>query len=195
VKHRLVDSTGEEMSEIGISKTTFMLGIVIAILASSIISTAVSMQWAQGPQGPQGEQGSQGLQGEIGPQGEQGLQGPQGPSGPQGEEGDKGDTGDTGSQGPQGEQGIQGPTGVFTIENMSGWLPAPAYDSGWIVNLSNPVVLNHGLNTTDLIIHFMWNQSQQIWWQYWTLNEILIYRATSSFYYEFRVMIWKIAEP
>jgi len=86
VKHRLVDSTGEKMSEVGISKTTFILGIVIAILASSIISTAVSMQWAQGPQGLKGEQG---------------LQGEQGPSGPQGEKGDKGDTGDTGSQGPR----------------------------------------------------------------------------------------------
>jgi len=170
------------MSEIVVSRRTFLIGLAIAILASTVLSTVVSTQWAliKGPKGDKGNtgaQGPQGIQGDQGPQGEQGIQG------------------ETGSQGPQGEQGIQGPPGVFTIKNMSGWLPAPAYDSGWIVNLSNPVVLNHGLNTTDLIIHFMWNETQQIWWQYWTLNEILIYRATSSFYYEFRVMIWKIAEP
>jgi len=203
------------MSEIVVSRRTFLIGLAIAILASSVISTVVSTQWAviQGPKGDKGDAGPQGEQGSIGPQGAQGLQGAQGPQGIQGEKGDKGDTGpqglqgsagpqgekgdkgDTGPQGPQGQQGIQGPPGVFTIENMSGWLPAPAYDSGWTVNHSNPVVLNHGLNTTDLIIHFMWNQSQQIWWGYWTLNEILIYRATPSFDYEFRVMIWKISEP
>ena len=47
--------------------------------------------------------------------------GPEGPVGPEGPIGPQGD------QGPQGQQGIQGPPGVFTIENMSGWLPAPAY--------------------------------------------------------------------
>jgi hypothetical protein len=197
------------MSEVVVLRRTFLIGLVIAILASSVISIVVSTQWAviQGPKGDKGDAGPQGEQGSIGPQGAQGPQGiqgqkgdkgdtgPQGLQGSAGSQGEKGDKGDTGPQGPQGEQGIQGPPGVFTIENMSGWLPAPAYDSGWIVNHSNPVVLSHGLNTTDLIIHFMWNQSQQIWWGYWTLNEILIYRTTISFDYEFRVMIWKIAEP
>ena len=200
VKHKLIDSAGEKMSEIVVSRRTFLIGIAIAILASSVISTVISTQWAviQGPKGDKGDAGPQGEQGSIGSQGIQGEKGDKGDTGPQGLQGSagpQGDKGDTGPQGSQGQQGIQGPPGVFTIENMSGWLPAPAYDSGWIVNHSNPVVLNHGLNTTDLIIHFMWNQSQQIWWGYWTLNEILVYRATPSFDYEFRVMIWKIAEP
>jgi len=69
-----------------ISKTTFIVGLIIAILASSIISTVVSMQWAliQGPKGDKGD---------TGPQGEQGLQGETGSQGPQGPKGDKGDVG------------------------------------------------------------------------------------------------------
>jgi len=106
VKHRLIDSAGEKMSEIVVSRRTFLIGLAIAILASSVISTVVSTQWAaiQGLKGDKGDQGPQGIQGEQGLQGEQGMQGPQG---------------ETGLQGPQGEQGIQGPSGVFTIENMS----------------------------------------------------------------------------
>ena len=64
-------------------------GLVIAILAASLISTVVSTQLiAIGPQGPKGDTGETGSQGLIGPQGE------------------KGDTGDIG---PQGIQGAQGP--------------------------------------------------------------------------------------
>jgi hypothetical protein len=71
------------MSE-GISRTTFIVGLIIAILASSVISTVVSMQWAlvQGPKGDKGDQGDAGPQGEQGPQGPQGPQGEQGPPGP-----------------------------------------------------------------------------------------------------------------
>ncbi|MDH5374502.1 MAG: PA14 domain-containing protein [Candidatus Bathyarchaeota archaeon] len=56
------------MSE-GISRTTFVVGLIIAILVSSLISIFVTMQWARGPKGDKGDKGDQGLQG---PQGEQG---------------------------------------------------------------------------------------------------------------------------
>jgi len=146
------------MSE-GISKTVFAVGLVVAILASSLISTVVSMQWAV-------------------------IQGP------------KGDTGDTGPQGPQGEQG---PPCTFTIENMSGWLPAPAYDSGW-TNMNGtppPHLITHGLNSSNVLIYVYANanETQEIWWKYYSENEVLIYRQTSSLLYPFRVMIWKFAEP
>ena len=68
----------------GISKSLFVIGLVIAIVASSTISILVSMQWARGTQGAQGLQGIQGLQG---------LQGSQGLQGIQGTKGDKGDPG------------------------------------------------------------------------------------------------------
>jgi len=46
----------------GISQTAFIVGLIIAILASSLISTVMSMQWAliQGPKGDQGDTGPQG---------------------------------------------------------------------------------------------------------------------------------------
>ena len=71
------------MSQPGISKTTFIATLVIAILASSFISTIVAMQWAvvQGPKGDKGDTGPQG------PQGLQGVQGPKGDTGPQGPSG------------------------------------------------------------------------------------------------------------
>jgi len=59
----------EEIS-LGISNKTFIAGLIIAILASSMLSTAVATQWAviQGPKGDKGDTGPQGLQGETGPQ-------------------------------------------------------------------------------------------------------------------------------
>ena len=122
------------MSEVGISKTMFAVGLVIAVLVSSVLSTVVSMQWVmiQGPKGDKGDAGSQGEQGLTGLQGIQGIQGVQGEQGLNGSQGPQGIQGETGLQGLQGDQGIQGPPVVFSIENMSGWLPAPAYDSGWV---------------------------------------------------------------
>jgi hypothetical protein len=77
---------------IGISQTTFLLGIVAAVLVSSIIAPVVGNQLGlvQGPPGEPGEQGPQGLQGERGPSGPQGPQGEQGPQGLQGLQGDPG---------------------------------------------------------------------------------------------------------
>ncbi len=104
----------------GISMTMFIAGVIVAILASSAISTVISTQLAVGPEGPKGDTGDEGPQGDIGPQGQQGLQGPagpkgdtgeQGPQGPQGLQGEQGPEGPTGATGPQGPQGIQGPVG------------------------------------------------------------------------------------
>ncbi len=53
----------------GISTTTFVIGIVIAILVSGLISAVISMQVPVGPQGPQGIQGIKGDKGDTGPMG------------------------------------------------------------------------------------------------------------------------------
>lgn len=72
----------EGKNPVGISRTTFIIGLIIAVLASSLISTAVSLKWAliQGPKGEKGDQGQQGLQGLLGEQGPQGPQGEEGPT-------------------------------------------------------------------------------------------------------------------
>jgi hypothetical protein len=110
--------------KISVSTTTLILGLVIAVIASGIVSSVATQQLTpsvitgpQGPQGepgppgPQGEQGPIGPEGPQGPQGEQGLVGPEGPAGPQGEQGLQGPQGIQGEPGPQGEQGVQGPPG------------------------------------------------------------------------------------
>lgn len=187
---------------VAISKAEFLSGLIIAILASSAISTAVSVQWARGPKGDKGSQGDTGLQGPQGIQGSQGIQGIQGLQGLQG------------IQGLQGLQGIQGPPGVFTIENMSGWLPAPAYDSGWVSifpsypHTIGPYVFEHGLNTTNVMIYLGRNCSEsgivysmsaqpgKIWWSYLSDNGISVYIDRYDQQYDsIRVMIWKISGP
>jgi hypothetical protein len=163
---------------------------------------------AVGPEGPKGDTGDPGPQGSTGPQGPQGEQGPQGIQGPQGPKGDKGDkgeqgpagadgaTGPQGEQGPIGPEGPQGPPGVVTIENFTGWLPAPAYDSGWTnASLELNVVLWHGLNSTSLVIHLQSLGVQTLQVDWYTENEIKISRITNDLYNEFRVMLWKIPEP
>ena len=72
----------EGKSPIGISTRTFIVGLIIAIVASSLISSLVAMAVIQGQQG------------------EEGLQGAQGPPGPQGIQGEKGDKGDPGGVEP-----------------------------------------------------------------------------------------------
>lgn len=103
----------EENKSVGISKTMFLVGIVIAILVSNAISVLVVTQTdlAKGPKGDAGPQGSTGSQGSTGPQGPQGNTGPQGATGPQGSTGPQGPQGSTGPQGPQGDTGPQGPQG------------------------------------------------------------------------------------
>lgn len=88
----------ETKSLTGVSQRTFTVGLIVAILASSALSTGVAMTVIQqGPQGPKGDTG------DTGPQGIQGLQGPQGPQGLQGQQG---------VQGPQGPPGLPG---VFAV--------------------------------------------------------------------------------
>lgn len=61
--------------EIVVTRRTFIMGLIIAILAASVISIMASWQLAVGPQGPQGPKGDKGATGEQGPQGEPGLPG------------------------------------------------------------------------------------------------------------------------
>jgi hypothetical protein len=183
------------MSEIVVSRRTFLIGLAIAILASTVISTVVSTQWAV-------IQGFKGDKGDAGPQGEQGPEGPQGEQGPEGPQGE---------QGPEGPQGEQGPPGVITIENFTGWLPAPAYDSGWIDVLPDHgrwVTFEHNLNTTEVLVYCVRNNSQEFVtqlrygdWMQWsklTENEIILrvdWLGGPLTYDNIRVMIWKISEP
>jgi hypothetical protein len=93
---------GDSMAEVVVSRNTFLMGLVVAIIASTLLSTTISSQLiAVGPQGPKGDQGDHGIAGSQGDQGSTGL---------------KGDTGDTG---PQGEEGSMGPQGVSLWENSS----------------------------------------------------------------------------
>ncbi|MCK4826937.1 collagen-like protein, partial [bacterium] len=64
----------EEKNIAGISRTTFIVGLVIAILVSTSISALVVTQ-TDLANGPQGDTGSQGPQGETGPQGAEGPPG------------------------------------------------------------------------------------------------------------------------
>ena len=65
----------------GISGTTLIVGLVVAILVASSLSTVITTQWARGPTGEQGPQGIKGIQGSQGEQGDIGPQGPRGEPG------------------------------------------------------------------------------------------------------------------
>jgi len=190
---------GEEIT-IELSQRTAIVGLIILVLASSLISAAVSTQWARGPPGPQGSPGEQGSQGPAGPQGEQGPEGIQGEQGPQGPEG------------PQGIEGEQGPPGEPGLGVEPGFLVAPAYDSGWIDVLGNYSwwPLWHGLNTTEVFVYAIRNNSEygisqftpagvtfSVEWLWLSNNELTVRVAPISgtlSYDEVRFMIWKIAE-
>ncbi len=190
---------------LGISNRTFLAGLIIAILASSALSTTVATQLATGPQGPKGDKGDPGPQG---------LTGSQGPLGPQGE------------QGEQGEQGPQGPQGEPGLGVEPGFLVAPAYDSGWINNWTDwngiyLINLTHGLGTTETFVYCVGRSNQttemaenqsihqfaygwlsfgfgaEPYGVFWVLteNEITMYKGTESKvidWNEVRVRIWKI---
>jgi hypothetical protein len=138
-----------------VSKQTFLVGFVIAILVASVASTALSMQFSVGPQGPKGDPGATGSQG---PTGAPGATGAAGGTGPQGIQGETGLTGDPGPQGPKGDTGATGPQGVQGIPGPQGPYE-PDYDSGW-VNLTGmqgqAYTLTHNLNTeSDLLVDIM----------------------------------------
>jgi len=71
-----------ERKNLGISKTTFIVGLIVAIVASSLISVLASTQLSlvKGPKGDKGDKGDTGATGSQGPQGLQGIQGLQGSS-------------------------------------------------------------------------------------------------------------------
>ncbi|MCK4481771.1 collagen-like protein [Candidatus Bathyarchaeota archaeon] len=217
LKHRLINSTGEKMSEIVVSRRTFLIGLAIAILASSVISTVVSTQWAM----IQGLKGDKGDIGDTGPQGLSGTDGVDGKDGVNGTDGLDGKSAyqiwlDQGNSGTEQDfldslKGEQGPPGVITIENVTGWLPAPAYDSGWVnvpPGYGQWVTFKHNLNTTDVLVYYVRNNSQEfitqlrygelMQWSKLTENEISVvvqWAAGPLTYDEIRVMIWKISEP
>ena len=67
------------MQKPALTKGTFVVGLVIAILVSSAISAGISTQFTMGTQGLKGDMGDTGPQGPQGAMGPQGLQGPPGP--------------------------------------------------------------------------------------------------------------------
>jgi hypothetical protein len=191
-----------------VSKTVFLAGLLVAILVSSGASAVVSTQWAKGPKGDTGDVGPQGIQGVPGELGPTGAQGPKGDTGATGAIGAIGATGATGATGPQ------GPAGVFTITNMSGWVSAPAYDSGWIkLDVPTSLQITHGLGTTDVIVALRGNAPYSsnpyvrgitdgfsngdpyLFWYELTDNTIKIDDLESSGTHYIRVMMWKIAPP
>jgi len=89
-----------EAKNVGISKTMFIVGLIAAILVSSLISLAMVTQWPTaivtiiGSKGPKGDKGDKGETGATGP------------AGPTGETGPTGPTGETGATGPVGPAGL-----------------------------------------------------------------------------------------
>ncbi len=99
----------------GVTKTVFIIGLVVTMVFATVLSAGASMlvipQGEKGEKGDTGTTGPQGPVGPQGPQGERGATGPAGATGSTGPTGATGATGATGSQGSQGIQGIQGPKG------------------------------------------------------------------------------------
>ncbi len=112
-----------EMAE-GISRGMFVAGIIVAIFASSLLSSVIASQWLI----------------------------LQGPKGDKGDEGDKGETGATGSAGPTGATGLagpMGPTGATYVINTDGsnyW--ATRYDGIVVYNETDAkTVIQSTINT------------------------------------------------
>ena len=124
----------------GISKTIFIVGIIAAILASSLISVVAMSQFST-TLGTRGEKGDTGA---TGPTGATGLTGSTGATGPTGATGSTGPTGAAGATGPQGPQGIQGARGLST----------PNYDSGWrTIAAGQTLTMVHVLGTTNVYVY------------------------------------------
>lgn len=65
-----LDSEGERISDIRISRTNFIVSIAVIVLVTVLVSAFVSSNFAVGPKGDKGDQG---LQGPQGPQGSSGT--------------------------------------------------------------------------------------------------------------------------
>ena len=123
----------------------FLTGILVAIIASSIISASILTLSGNSTaiQGQKGEKGDMGPTGAQGPKGETGATGPAGASGATGP---KGDTGATGLQGSQGPVGATGASGALTSPNFdSGWIDISSY-KGKNLNVTD------NLNSTDVLV-------------------------------------------
>jgi hypothetical protein len=116
------------MTQKTVSITIVVIGIIIAVIVSSIGTIAVN--GIASKQGPQGLQGVPGPTGDKGDTGATGATGTVGATGPQGPKGDKGDTGSVGATGPAGQAG-----------NGSRYLIAGSFD----ITQNGDLVLN----TTD----------------------------------------------
>ena len=121
-----------------VSKTVFLVGLIIAILVSSGVSAVVSTQWAKGAKGDTGDTGPQGMQGV---QGIAGVTGATGATGPQGAKGDTGNTGATGVTGPEGPAGVSGAT-RYVIEGYFNVTEDGDLIKYWEV-VSNPTYAYH----------------------------------------------------
>ena len=161
------------MQKAALTKGTFVVGLVIAILVSSAISAGISTQFTMGTQGLKGDmgdtgpQGLQGSQGETGPrgaagdtgetgtQGATGATGPSGPPGPQGAAGATGVAGPTGASGATGPQGPQGAMGPQGLQGPPGPY-LPDYDSGW-VDITDKAGqyfnMTHNLNSAEITVY------------------------------------------
>lgn len=162
------------MAEVVVSRNTFLMGMVIAILASSLLSTVISTQLATGPQGIQGEQG---------------LTGPKG---------DKGDIGPQGEQGPIGNFTIDSIDGLLPAPAYdSGWVPLVS--NQWISylhNLNTTEVFVYVLGKSSQGINQM-RLGDSAYWFIESKDELLLYVSASAeqYYLLIRVQIWKIAQP
>jgi hypothetical protein len=148
-----------------VTRRTFLIGLAIAILAASAISTVISTQLvAVGPQGPKGDTGPQGLRGIQGEQGPQGLPGTDGVDGAVGPQGPKGDTGPEGPEGPIGPQGIcPWENGSISISPLAFTAPEAAiYFQNFTYLLISagrlvwaPVSLPQGVTITNVTAYFL----------------------------------------
>jgi hypothetical protein len=121
-----------EAKSMGISKTMFVVGLIAAILASSLVSAAIMTQLST----------TLGLKGDKGDTGATGATGPTGA------------TGATGPQGLQGIQGVQGARGFSTPDYDSGWRDIAVGETIILVHVletTNVYVYMIGKNAAGLI--------------------------------------------
>jgi hypothetical protein len=107
---------------------------------------------------------------------------------------------------------------VEALENQTGWLPAPAYDSGWVsLTPASWLTLEHELGTTEVLVYmtantslgdyglnqafyggFFWNMTfnHGALWCKLNNNNISLIRYQGDYHWEqVRVRMWRIQEP
>ena len=203
------------MQKFALTKGTFIVGLLAAVLVSSTLSAGISTQLAIGPQGSKGEKGDSGPAGEQGPQGEAGAMGPQGPTGATGAQGVQGMTGAQGPTGPQGASGTSGPTGAIGPQGSPGPTGPtgltgpigpqgpylPDYDSGWL-NITDKAgqffTVTHNLNTADILVDLTGKTAADggahqrndggergLAWTDSTANTLTLYRGLNDVYWNY----------